>query len=232
MKGPGSCIRFGRAAVYMNIFGILLSGLIFPVYSSIFHPQPVWETAELFIQAFHPVQTGTFFFGYFLITGSLLTFIALFCISNELPAMSGLVIHCIFAAVIFLNYIIQTTYVPHLAMNNPPEAEMLLAVFSMANPGSFAWALEMWGWGGIGLSYLFMAFIFSNNRHERILKVLFLANGTASLIAAFVTSFNMLWLFTPAGFAALIIWNLLVLVIDIFLLIFFRRAGKYTTQPL
>ncbi|NJO68745.1 MAG: hypothetical protein HC830_05210 [Bacteroidetes bacterium] len=110
---------------------------------------------------------------------------------------------------------------PYLASNNPPETASVLAVFSMANPGSFAWALEMYGWGGIGLSFVFMAAIFGKQKTERTLKILFLVNGLCSIGSALMTSVNMKWLFSPAGFAALIIWNVLVLIIDIYLLRYF-----------
>ena len=223
---PVSAIqKFGRMAVYLNIFGIIFSGLVFPVLATLLHPQPRWQNPELFIQSFHPLQTATFFCGYFLVIGSLLTFVALYFISNQskkIWAFSALAINMVFTAVVFLNYIIQTTYVPYLAANNPPETATVLAVFSMANPGSFAWALEMYGWGGIGLSFIFMAFIFENTKLERILKILFLTNGICSVASALMTSIDMNWLFSPAGFAALIIWNLLVLVIDIFLLRYFK----------
>jgi len=218
--------KFGRMAVYVNIFGIIFSGLVFPVLSTLLYPQPRWQGAALFIQSFHPLQTATFFCGYFLVIGSLLTFIVLYKIAPEekkLWALSGLLINVVFTAVVFLNYIIQTTYVPYLATNNPPETASVLAVFSMANPGSFAWALEMYGWGGIGLSFIFMAFIFENTKPEQTLKMLFLANGICSVASALMTSFNMNWLFSPAGFTALIVWNLLVLVIDIFLLRYFKE---------
>jgi len=217
--------KFGRMAVYLNIFGIIFSGLIFPVLSTLLHPQPPWQNPELFIQSFHPLQTATFFCGYFLVIGSLLTFIVLYKTAPEekkLWALSGLLINVVFTAVVFLNYIIQTTYVPYLAANNPPETAAVLAVFSMANPGSFAWALEMYGWGGIGLSFIFMAFIFQNIKLERTLKMLFLANGICSVASALTTSIDMNWLFSPAGFASLIVWNSLVLVIDIFLLRYFK----------
>lgn len=219
-------IQFGRNAVYINILGILFSGLIFPVITAIFFPQPVWQNPELFIEHFHPLQTATFFCGYFLVIGSLLTFVALYLTSPETKkmwALAGLAINVVFTAVVFLNYIIQTTYVPHLATNNPPETSSVLAVFSMANPGSFAWALEMYGWGGIGLSFIFMAFIFENKKIQRTLKILFLINGMSSCTSAVFTSVDMNWLFTPAGFTALIVWNLLVLIIDIFLLQYFRK---------
>jgi len=220
-----SIVWFGKLAVYLNMFGILFSGLVFPVLSMIFAPQPPWRDAALFVESFHPLQTATFFCGYFLVIGSLLTFIALYKIAPEekkLWALSGLLINVVFTAVVFLNYIIQTTYVPYLAANNPPETAGVLAVFSMANPGSFAWALEMYGWGGIGLSFIFMAFIFENIKPERTLKIIFLANGICSVSSALMTSIDMNWLFSSAGFAALIVWNLLVLVIDFFLLRYFR----------
>lgn len=217
-------IRFGKIAVYLNIFGIIFSGLVFPVLSTIICPQPVWKDADLFIKSYNKLQTATFYCGYFLVIGSLLTFIVLTMISKPEKkrwAISAMALNIVFTAVVFLNYIIQTTYVPYLAMNNPPEASMILPVFTMANPGSFAWALEMYGWGGIGLSFIFMAFIFVGGNYEKALKILFIINGVCSVASALMTSFNMKWLFSGAGFTALIVWNLLVLIIDIFLLKYF-----------
>jgi hypothetical protein len=214
-------LRFGKMAVLLNMFGIVFSGLVFPVLAMLLTPQPEWQDAALFVESFHPLQTATFFFGFFLVIGSLLTFITLFLISTEeskILALSGLTINMIFTAIVFLNYIIQTTYVPYLATNNPPETMNILPVFTMANPGSFAWALEMYGWGGIGLSFIFMAFVFGDGKNERILKVLFLANGILSCVGALMTSIDMNWLFSKAGLASLIIWNVLVFVIDILLL--------------
>jgi hypothetical protein len=220
-------LQFGKTAVFLNIFGILFSGLVFPVLATVCCPQPIWCDAETFIQSFHWLQTATFFCGYFLVTGSLLTFVTLFFLAEKekkIIALAGLLINTIFTAIVVLNYIIQTTFVPYLATNNPPETGNILAMFSMANPGSLAWALEMYGWGGIGLSFLFMAFIFREQKPERILRTLFLANGSTSVAAAVLTSIDMNWIFSPVGFAALIIWNLLVLVIDIFLLKYFKRV--------
>jgi len=217
-----STINFGLKAVWMNLFGIIFSGLVFPVLTSILVPQPAWRDASLFIQSFHPLQTTTFFCGFFLVIGSLLTFIALFQLSDEslkMKALSALVVNTVFTAVVFLNYVIQTTYIPYLATNHPPEATYIIPAFTMANPGSFAWALEMYGWGGIGLSYLMMAGIFQK---RSALRILFMLNGISSIASALMTSFNMNWLFSPAGFAALITWNLLVLIIDIYLIRDFR----------
>ena len=223
---------FGINAIYLNMFGIIFSGLVFPVLAMIICPQPEWQGAELFVKSFHPLQTATFFCGNFLVIGSLLTFIVLYLtthVEKKVWALSALAINVVFTAVVFLNYIIQTTYVPYLAVNNPPETATVLAVFTMANPGSFAWALEMYGWGGIGLSFIFMAFIFGNGKYERLLKILFLANGICSFVSAIMTSINMNWLFSPAGLTALVVWNVLVFVIDIFLLKYFRNKLNVTT---
>ncbi len=221
-------LKFGRVAVITNMFGIVFSGLIFPVLSMLFTPQPPWHDAALFVESFHPLQTATFFCGYFLVIGSLLTFIVLYKTapeSRKIWALSGLVINVVFTGVVFLNYIIQTTYIPYLANNNPPETATVLPVFTMANPGSFAWALEMYGWGGIGLSFIFMAFIFENINTERTLKILFLVNGICSVASALMTSFDMNWLFSPAGLTALVVWNGLVFVIDILLLKLFHQQS-------
>ncbi|HCE56529.1 MAG TPA: hypothetical protein DER09_01730 [Prolixibacteraceae bacterium] len=219
-------LKFGRIAVIINMIGIVFSGLVFPVLSMIFTPQLPWRDAAMFVESFHPLQTATFFCGYFLVIGSLLTFIALYKTATEdkkIWALSGLVINMVFTSVVFLNYIIQTTYIPYLAYNNPPETATILPVFTMTNPGSFAWALEMYGWGGIGLSFIFMAFIFETNKLERTLKFLFLTNGVCSVASALMTSINMNWLFSPAGLTALVVWNLLVFVIDFFLLNYFKN---------
>ncbi len=226
---------FGRAAVFLNMAGIVLSGLLFPVLSSIYTPQPPWQDAALFVSSYHPLQSATFFFGYLLVIGSLMTFVALYMISGpekKVWALSGLIINTAFTAVVVLNYIIQTTYVPYLAMNNPPETQSILPAFTMSNPGSFAWALEMYGWGGIGLSFVFMAFIFKSGRFEQTLKVLFIVNGAASVISALATSIDMNWLFTNAGLVSLVVWNTLVFIIDILLLKYFRlqKVGHFVRR--
>jgi hypothetical protein len=218
--------HFGIIAIYLNIFGILFSGLIFPVLSSRLCPQPEWQGTDLFIKSYHPIQTATFFFGFFLVIGSLLTFAALYLISSKerkIWAFSAVAINIVFTAIVFLNYVIQTTYVPYLATNNPSETSYILAVFTMSNPGSLAWAFEMYGWGGIGLSYILMSFIFENKKVEKVLKILFITNGIYSVGSALITSLNMKWIFSPAGFASLIIWNILVLIIDLVLLKYFRK---------
>jgi hypothetical protein len=108
-------------------------------------------------------------------------------------------------------------------VHQPAGTADLLTAFTMSNPGSVAWALEMYGWGGIGLSYLVAALIFRNTGGERILKALFVTNGVCSIASAGMTSADMNWIFSKAGLVALVVWNLLIILIDIFLIRYFRN---------
>lgn len=158
-------LTFGIRAVYLNISGVLISGLVFPLLTMLVYPQPQWQDAALFVKSFHPLQTATFFCGFFLVAGSLLTFIVLYLMARaekKVWALSALAINMVFTADVFLNYLIPTTYEPYIAAGNRPETASVLVVFTMANPCSFAWAMEIYGWGGIGASFILMAFIFGN----------------------------------------------------------------------
>lgn len=68
-----------------------------------------------------------------------------------------------------------------------------------------------------------MAFIFGKGRFEPVLKGLFIVNGICRSASALITSVDMKWLFTPAGLTALVVWNTLVLVIDFYLLVYFKK---------
>lgn len=229
MNQQASILKFGRIFIWIHLIGIIFSGLFFPLLSAIFHPQPAWQNAEVFSKAYHPIQSATFFCGYLLVLGSLGTFITLHALSNKstrLFSLTALVLNAVFSVVVIINYLIQTTYVPYLATYQPVEAEMVLPVYSMANPGSLAWAFEMWGWGGIGFSFLLMIPILESSLKEKLLKGLFLLNAISSVLGAVLTSINMKWLFSPAGFASLIFWNLLVLAIDVILLFYISERER------
>ena len=77
----------------------------------------------MFAQNYHPVQTLPFFFGFAMITGYIM----------------------LLAALIFFNYICQTTFVPALSSDYRPEYDPIISTFSLANPRSLSWTIEMWG---------------------------------------------------------------------------------------
>ena len=69
-----------------------------------------------------------------------------------------------------------------------------MPLITMANTGLFAWALGINAWGGIGLSFIFMIFIFYKGKYEKLLRILFIVNGIPSCLLALMTSINMNWL--------------------------------------
>lgn len=219
--------RFAIRAVYLHMAGVILSGLVFPALAQQICPQPEWQDATAFADAFHPLQTATFFFGFLLVLGSLMVFVALHLSTagdKKVYSLIALAVNVVFSAIIFVNYIIQTTYIPYLATYRPPEMDSVLPMLTMSNPGSLAWAFEMYGWGGVGLSFIFAAPVFGRERPGGTLRILFIINGLCSAGSALMTSADMNWLFTPAGITALVVWNTLVLVIDVFLLRYFRHV--------
>ena len=48
----------------------------------------------------------------------------------------------VFASLVFLNYVVQSTFLPHLARHRSPADDPLIGALAMANPTSLAWALR------------------------------------------------------------------------------------------
>jgi len=82
---------------------------------------------------------------------------------------------------------------------------------TMANPRSFAWALEMYGYGIFGVASLFAAPIFDNQGRQRVIRILFIVNGVASIVAAFLVPLIPGWLLTVPGLTAGAAWNILLI---------------------
>jgi len=94
-----------------------------------------------------------------------------------------------------------------------------MPLIMMANTGLCAWALRINGWGGIGLSFILMAFIFNKCKYEKLSKNLFIVNGVSSCLSALMTLINMNKLLSSGLFTPLIIWNIFLFVVDLIFLI-------------
>ncbi len=218
--------RFGTLAVWINMIGILLSGLVFPILSIFLTPQPAWVSAEIFAQHFHFLQTGTYFSGFVMLTGLVMLFVALHLLAkteDRIFSLSALAFIILSVALAFLNYIIQSTFIPYLAMNYRPENASLISALTMSNAGSLGWSLEMWVWGLIGVGYIFAVPLFKTGKIEKAIRTLFLIDGIGSLLAAVVTAYDLPWVYSASGLAMMVAWNSLMLVIGILLLRYFAR---------
>jgi hypothetical protein len=103
---------------------------------------------------------------------------------------------------------------------------MFIAAFSMANPKSLAWGIEMWGWGFLGVATWLVAPAFRDGRVERATSLAFIANGPVSIAGALWTVLRPGWVMTPAGLVAFGLWNVLLAVMASLALITFRRRSS------
>lgn len=202
----------------LTLFGAVTSGPLGFAVVAATHPQPAWQNTELFVRSFHPVQVIPFYFGFSLIGGFVLLIAALHAMAP--PALRvrttcALIFTAAFAALISLNYIVQTTFVPSLVGHYTPARADAIASFSMSCPSSLAWGLEMWGYGVLGVATWLVAPVLRETALERWTARLLVANGVVSIAGALGTGLYPGWVLTTAGFAAFAGWNALVIALGI-----------------
>lgn len=221
---------------WLTITGVVVSGPLALVLVNALHPQPPWQDPETFVRHFHPMQTLPFFGGFFLIGGFVLLIASLHAMANEAQkpwTTAALVFVSVYAAMVFTNYVLQTTFVPALAQRYTPADGPLLAAFTMSNPRSLAWGLEMWGYGFLGVATWICASVFGDTPAERAAAWTFVANGPLSIVPAVFAALSPGWVMTPFGLASFIGWNVLALAMGVFALVAFRQphAPESATVP-
>ncbi|MGB7218545.1 MAG: hypothetical protein WBD07_07030 [Vicinamibacterales bacterium] len=177
------------------------------------HPQPAWRDAATFVAAYHPIQTLPYVFGLLLVGG----FVGLVASLHALApqeirprTVCAVALAGAFAAMIFVNYAVQTTFVPALVTTSSPENAALISALTMANPRSLGWALEMWGYAVLGAATWLVAPVFRHGPLERTTAWLFVANGPLSVLGGIATAAAPGWVLTPGGLLAFAVWNVLV----------------------
>lgn len=228
MKNYAQLISVGSL---IALIGYITSGPVGFLIVRIVKPQPVWTSSAVFAENYHVIQDLPFYFG-FLLTGGMLMLAAghyLNHTENE-PAKKFRLLVALgwtiaFFALISFNYISQTTFVRHLALSYKPEFDSAIAAFSMANPLSFCWANEIWGYGFLGVATWLTAGYYSGK--SNVIRVLLIANGVVSIATVAFTIIDMNWLMTPIGLSAYFIWNVLMIVLMI-LIYNYNRKPKQT----
>jgi hypothetical protein len=218
--------RFGIYGAIATITGILLSGPLGLLLVGITHPQPEWQGASMFVEHYHFIQTIPYWLGFLLVGGYVVLMSAIYQSAEErhrTTARIAVVFTAVFATMIFFNYMLQTTFVPALVRNYSPQYDGVISALSMSNPISLGWAIEMWGYGFLGVAMWFAAPLFRRNKLERIIASLFIINGVISVLGAVVTAVDLEGVLSLPGLIAYGIWNVLVLVISILVWIAFRR---------
>ena len=220
-----ACLWGIRAAI-CALLGIVLSGPLAVFVLSIVRPQPPWTDAATFARHYHWVQAVPYFGGFLLVFGFVAMMASLYELvsaAHRAVATTALVFTAAFAALVFLNYVLQTTFVPNLARKDAAVYANVIAALSMVNPSSLAWAIEMWAYGFLGVGHLLMAPVFSREGLERTAATLFVINGVVSVIGALWTVADADWMMTPVGMVAYAAWNIIVLAMVSVVLVVLRH---------
>ena len=213
---PSAPSRMAIGGAALTIAGVVLSGPIGFLLVSFVHPPGAWDGAAAFARDFRAIDAAPFAAGFALILGwvMLVAGIASMALPATRPrATVAVIFTAVFAALITFNYICQTTLVPGLARAYRPEYDGIIATFSMANPLSLSWGIEMWGYACLGVATWFLADVFARGRVERMVAALMRVNGVVSVAAAVLYAVRHDWPLGIAGFVAYCIWNVLVFVL-------------------
>jgi hypothetical protein len=222
---PPSVLRWAGHGAWLTLLGALLSGPVALVVVNATHPEPRWQDARTFVHHFHAVQTLPFFLGFALVGGlvTLVTSLACLAPASLRPRASvATALAAAFAALVFLNYTIQTTFVPLLVRSFRDEDGPLLAALTMANPSSLGWSIEMWAYGVVGVATWLIAPVFQGGGAARGARLSFTANGPVSIGSALATAFIPGWALTPPGIACFLLWNALVVAMAVSALVAFH----------
>lgn len=222
MTSLPSDTRALRTSGLLVLAGAVLSGPVAMLVVAQVSPQPAWVDVSTFVDHYHPVQVLPYVLGYILLSGFVFFSASCHAVTpaSERPRTSAaLVFTAIYAALVFTNYTIQLGFIPRVLDERPAY----LAALTMANPESFAWFLEMFGYAAMGVATWLLAPSFGGSRRADIIRHLLIANGVVSIVGAACTALFDRWVFSAAGLVSFGAWNALIAVC--FLLVAMTRGG-------
>jgi hypothetical protein len=222
---PQRAARFGHRSALLMLVGLLLSGPATVAAVSVRFPQPVaWQGASAYARAFHPLQLVTYAFGFLILLGAVGLFSALLELApreGRLPGVVALVFVAMFGSVIGVNYMFQLAVLrPAVAAGNTVAVEFL----AFNNPASATMALEMLGYGFLGLATAAAAPLFPGPGRARRIRWLALANGLLSVVGTGLQAAGLLG--GLAGLAAYVLWNVLFLALVVEYVLQLRATAR------
>jgi len=213
------------------LVGFVLSGPASFIIIRVVRPQPAWVSPSVFVENYHIIQDIPYYFGFLLIGGMLMVSAGHYLSETgksdpikRFHLLFALGWTIVFCTLISFNYICQISFVRNLALNYNPDHDVAIATFSMANPLSFCWANEFWGYGFLGIATWLTAGYYENRNN--LIRILMIANGIVSLGSAISTIINMRWVMTTPGIIAYFLWNILM----IFMMVAIYQNNKSSRQ--
>ena len=216
--------KFIARAALIALAGYVLSGPASVAFVMAFFPQPAWTSAPVFVAHYHFLQNLSYYFGFLLVGGMLMLFVGHYRIAgaaHKRQTLLALVLSAPFAALIFFNYIAQTTFVHNLVRNYRPGFDAAIAIFSMANPLSLCWGIEMWGYAILGVATWLLAPYYRDR--SVAIRYLLVLNGWMSVVGGVFTAADAGWVLTTAGLTAYSLWNLVMMAL---MVLIYRDAVK------
>lgn len=198
-----------RTSAVLVLAGALLSGPAAMLVVSLVSPQPDWSGVSAFAEQYHPVQGLPYALGYLLLAGFVLFSASCHSLAAahlRMRTSAALVFTGIYASLIFTNYTLQLGYIPRIIGERPAY----ISALTMANPASFAWFLEMFGYAAMGAATWLLSAAFGGSRRGNLIRLLLVSNGVFSIIGAACTALFDRWVFSPAGLVSFAVWNLLI----------------------
>jgi len=207
-------------AAAIILAGVILSGPVAVGIVEIFAPQPAWQDVSTFISHYSWLQTLPYLFG-FLIAGGFVVLVGSVPVSRDdhrVYRRAASSFTTVAAGLIYFNYVLQVAFIP-IALEDHPA---IVAATTMANPASLGWALEMIGYGILGITTALLAPLFNESAQQRLIGRLMLLNCAVSVLGAVLVPIYPGWVLTPFGMVLGAGWNILVAVIMILILREFR----------
>ena len=211
----------------IGLTGFILSGPLGLVFVKLTKPQPIWTSPSAFAENYQITQDVPYYFGLLLIGGMLMLAAGHYLNSKEeadktrFHVLLSVMWTAVFAALIFFNYICQTTFVRHLALDYRPEYDAMIATFSMANPMSLSWAIEMWGYGILGVATWLLSGYYAGKNN--LIYWLLIINGVVSILTVVLTIIDVQWILTTAGLVSYFVWNILMIALMILMYRFWKK---------
>lgn len=211
----------------VSLIGYVTSGPLGFIVVRLIKPQPAWASSAVFTENYHIIQDVPFYFGFMLIGGMLMLVSGHYLnykediANNRFLLLVALGCAITFFTLICFNYICQTTFVRHLALNYDERYDAAISMFSMANPLSLCWAIEIWGYGFLGVATWLMAGYYLNR--DKLIRSLLVANGVVSIATVIFTVGDTEWLLKPVGLFGYFIWNILMIVL---MVLIYRHSKK------
>lgn len=134
-------------------------------------------------------------------------------------ALAALIFMSMGAAFALFNYVTQATFIPAIVNNYSSDFDPIISIFSMSNPIALSWALEMCGYGFMGLGTWLAAVFFGASPLERTARVLFILNGVVRVLGALAIAIDLSGVFFIFGLIGYGAWNVLHLVLAV---VFYR----------